>query len=207
MHRSTGVSRSPDEFSVDLSPTANGSSATKAPALDELPLYDPVSEADDDKKHKVSGERAVHLIPILKLADPAERPKFLATKPSPTRCVLIPRRRRRSLPNPPMAPPPSSLSDHETAAAAAAAKMKQKRGPPFLLLVPLIYAPILPLSELNLTPIRVFSFRISLRHKPVLRDRLFTAVLAGAFVHGAYLVVYWFSNVVSWFVLTGFELD
>ncbi|KAL9250304.1 hypothetical protein AKJ16_DCAP14307 [Drosera capensis] len=72
--------------------------------------------------------------------------------------------------------PPSSLSDHETAAAAA--KMKQKRGPPFLLLVPLIYAPILPL------------IRISLRHKPVLRDRLFTAVLAGAFVHGTYLVVY-----------------
>jgi hypothetical protein len=29
---------------------------------------------------------------------------------------------------------------------------------------------------------------LSLRHKPVLRDRLFTAVLAGAFAHGFYLM-------------------
>ena len=35
---------------------------------------------------------------------------------------------------------------------------------------------------------QIFSVRISLRHKPVLRDRLFSAVLAGAFAHGAYLV-------------------
>ena len=33
-----------------------------------------------------------------------------------------------------------------------------------------------------------FSVRISLRKNPVLRDRLFTIVLAGAFVHGSYLV-------------------
>ena len=32
------------------------------------------------------------------------------------------------------------------------------------------------------------SVRLGLRHKPVLRDRLFTAVLAGAFLHGGYLV-------------------
>ncbi|KAK8935193.1 hypothetical protein KSP39_PZI013179 [Platanthera zijinensis] len=30
-------------------------------------------------------------------------------------------------------------------------------------------------------------FRIGLRHKPVLRDRLFFGVLAGAFAHGTYL--------------------
>lgn len=30
--------------------------------------------------------------------------------------------------------------------------------------------------------------RITLRHKPVIRDRLFTGVLIGAFIHGAYLV-------------------
>ncbi|XP_010688088.2 uncharacterized protein LOC104902105 [Beta vulgaris subsp. vulgaris] len=52
----------------------------------------------------------------------------------------------------------------------------RKKGPNLLLLLPLIYAPVLPL------------IRISLKHKPVLRDRLFTAVLAGAFVHGTYLV-------------------
>ena len=34
----------------------------------------------------------------------------------------------------------------------------------------------------------VVSVRLSLRHRPVLRDRLFTAVLAGAFAHGFYLV-------------------
>ncbi|CAN0900282.1 hypothetical protein LINGRAHAP2_LOCUS20755, partial [Linum grandiflorum] len=32
------------------------------------------------------------------------------------------------------------------------------------------------------------SFKLSLRRSPVLRDRLFTAVLAGAFIHGGYLV-------------------
>ncbi|XP_058112547.1 uncharacterized protein LOC131255754 [Magnolia sinica] len=51
-----------------------------------------------------------------------------------------------------------------------------KRGTPFKFLVPLIYAPVLPL------------IRIGLRRNPVLRDRLFTAVLAGAFLHGSYLV-------------------
>ncbi|CAO2822738.1 uncharacterized protein LOC130823605 isoform X2 [Amaranthus tricolor] len=55
-------------------------------------------------------------------------------------------------------------------------QQQKKRGPNLLLLLPLIYAPVLPL------------IRITLRHKPVLRDRLFTAVLAGAFVHGTYLV-------------------
>lgn len=60
--------------------------------------------------------------------------------------------------------------------AAEGMKRQQKKGPNFILLLPLIYAPVLPL------------IRISLRHKPVLRDRLFTAVLAGAFAHGAYLV-------------------
>ncbi|OEL26535.1 hypothetical protein BAE44_0012442 [Dichanthelium oligosanthes] len=45
-----------------------------------------------------------------------------------------------------------------------------------MLLLPLVYAPVLPL------------IRIGLRHKPVLRDRLFYGVLAGAFAHGAYLM-------------------
>ncbi|XP_015578016.2 uncharacterized protein LOC8269548 isoform X2 [Ricinus communis] len=53
---------------------------------------------------------------------------------------------------------------------------KQNNGPPVKFLVPLVYAPILPL------------IRIALRRNPVVRDRLFTAVLAGAFAHGFYLV-------------------
>ncbi|XP_022897486.1 uncharacterized protein LOC111411158 [Olea europaea var. sylvestris] len=53
---------------------------------------------------------------------------------------------------------------------------KQNKGAPIKFLVPLIYAPVLPL------------IRLTLRHRPVLRDRLFTGVLAGAFAHGLYLV-------------------
>ncbi|CAN1122574.1 hypothetical protein LINPERPRIM_LOCUS2799 [Linum perenne] len=55
--------------------------------------------------------------------------------------------------------------------------VRKKQQTPFKFLVPLIYAPVLPL------------IRLSLRRNPVLRDRLFTAVLAGAFVHGGYLVI------------------
>ncbi|XP_055822886.1 uncharacterized protein LOC129891526 [Solanum dulcamara] len=54
--------------------------------------------------------------------------------------------------------------------------IRRRNGPAFEYLVPLIYAPALPL------------IRIALRHKPVLRDRLFYGVLAGAFAHGTYLV-------------------
>ncbi|KAI3409312.1 uncharacterized protein J3R85_019488 [Psidium guajava] len=53
---------------------------------------------------------------------------------------------------------------------------KQNKGAPFKFLVPLIYAPALPL------------IRLTLRKNPVVRDRLFTIVLAGAFAHGFYLV-------------------
>ncbi|XP_023546130.1 uncharacterized protein LOC111805333 [Cucurbita pepo subsp. pepo] len=52
----------------------------------------------------------------------------------------------------------------------------KKRSAPIKFLVPLVYAPVLPL------------IRIALRKNPVMRDRLFTAVLAGAFAHGFYLV-------------------
>ncbi|KAI4377358.1 hypothetical protein MLD38_014998 [Melastoma candidum] len=55
------------------------------------------------------------------------------------------------------------------------AMMKQNKAP-FKFLLPLVYAPVLPL------------IRIGLRRNPVVRDRLFTAVLAGAFAHGFYLV-------------------
>ncbi|KAJ9550999.1 hypothetical protein OSB04_015044 [Centaurea solstitialis] len=54
--------------------------------------------------------------------------------------------------------------------------MRQSKGDQFKFLIPLIYAPVLPL------------IRIAFRHKPVLRDRLFIGVLAGACAHGTYLV-------------------
>ncbi|PQQ20243.1 uncharacterized protein Pyn_15889 [Prunus yedoensis var. nudiflora] len=57
-----------------------------------------------------------------------------------------------------------------------AAIRKRSPGSQFKFLVPLIYAPVLPL------------IRLSLRKNPVVRDRLFTAVLVGAFAHGFYLV-------------------
>nr|CAB3460390.1 unnamed protein product [Digitaria exilis] len=53
---------------------------------------------------------------------------------------------------------------------------QRERKPPYMLLLPLVYAPVLPL------------IRIGLRQNPVLRDRLFYGVLAGAFAHGAYLM-------------------
>ncbi|ONH98240.1 hypothetical protein PRUPE_7G237700 [Prunus persica] len=59
-----------------------------------------------------------------------------------------------------------------------AAIRKRSPGSQFKFLVPLIYAPVLPL------------IRLSLRKNPVVRDRLFTAVLVGAFAHGFYLVIY-----------------
>ncbi|XP_008785323.1 uncharacterized protein LOC103703984 [Phoenix dactylifera] len=66
--------------------------------------------------------------------------------------------------------PSSDFSDGD------AAVRRRRKGPPFMLLLPLIYAPVLPL------------IRIGLRHNPVLRDRLFYGVLAGAFAHGTYLI-------------------
>ncbi|KAG0454793.1 hypothetical protein HPP92_024085 [Vanilla planifolia] len=76
----------------------------------------------------------------------------------------------------PVPPLKGSMAPSSDFSHAEAAENRRRRGPPFALLVPLIYAPILPL------------IRIGLRHKPVLRDRLFFGVLAGAFAHGTYLV-------------------
>ncbi|KAK9697779.1 hypothetical protein RND81_08G060900 [Saponaria officinalis] len=72
-------------------------------------------------------------------------------------------------------------------------QLHRKRGPNMMLLLPLIYAPVLPL------------IRITLKHKPVLRDRLFFGVLAGAFIHGTYLV-YPFSVSLFCFVFGKFLL-
>lgn len=81
-------------------------------------------------------------------------------------------------------PPPAITSTAAGSNAAMAAHVDpssreavpKKQSAPFKFLVPLVYAPALPL------------IRIALRKNPVVRDRLFTAVLAGAFAHGFYLV-------------------
>ncbi|XP_058760660.1 uncharacterized protein LOC131634009 [Vicia villosa] len=76
-----------------------------------------------------------------------------------------------------MAPPPQSSSSSPFDPFNQEPVIRKKNnGAPIKFLLPLIYAPVLPL------------IRLSLRSKPVLRDRLFTAVLVGAFVHGGYLV-------------------
>ncbi|CAI7776720.1 unnamed protein product [Closterium sp. NIES-53] len=49
------------------------------------------------------------------------------------------------------------------------------KAPDFSLLTPILYAPLFPL------------IRITLRHKPKLRDRLFVTAVASAFLHGAYM--------------------
>ncbi|XP_020251107.1 uncharacterized protein LOC109828547 [Asparagus officinalis] len=71
----------------------------------------------------------------------------------------------------------ASSSDFSAAEREAALRRQQQRkGAPVKFLIPLIYAPALPL------------IRIVLRRNPVVRDRLFYGVLAGAFAHGAYLI-------------------
>ncbi|KAG5380324.1 hypothetical protein IGI04_028166 [Brassica rapa subsp. trilocularis] len=71
---------------------------------------------------------------------------------------------------------------------------RKKKGAPIKFLVPLIYAPALPL------------IRLTLRHQPVLRDRLFGLVLAGAFVHGFYLVSLAFKTCIAAFVFLSEDL-
>ncbi|XP_015692840.1 uncharacterized protein LOC102708154 isoform X1 [Oryza brachyantha] len=70
----------------------------------------------------------------------------------------------------------SSSSQFDRDPAARRPPPQLQRKPPLLMLLPLIYAPVLPL------------IRIGLRHNPVWRDRLFYGVLAGAFAHGTYLI-------------------
>ncbi|KAM7263466.1 hypothetical protein ACFE04_001149 [Oxalis oulophora] len=75
-----------------------------------------------------------------------------------------------------MASPPADLAKQQPNNNNNNNNRKPKKKAPFKYLVPLVYAPALPL------------IRLSLRNKPVLRDRLFGLVLAGAFIHGGYLV-------------------
>ncbi|CAI6004604.1 unnamed protein product [Closterium sp. NIES-64] len=49
------------------------------------------------------------------------------------------------------------------------------KAPDYSLITPILYAPLFPL------------IRITLRHKPKLRDRLFVTAVASAFLHGAYM--------------------
>ncbi|CAI5477076.1 unnamed protein product [Closterium sp. Yama58-4] len=72
-------------------------------------------------------------------------------------------------------PPTSIASPTSLPSEAIRPARRFSKAPDFWLLSPLLYAPLLPL------------IRISLRHKPQLRDRLFATAVGGAFMHGAWL--------------------
>eukprot|EP00850_Spirogloea_muscicola_P019380 SM000189S04097 [mRNA] locus=s189:95690:96648:+ [translate_table: standard] len=72
--------------------------------------------------------------------------------------------------------PPAALDDDGAEARAAEEYRRGRHGPKLEYLVPLVYAPILPL------------IRISLRSRPVLRDRVFLGAVGAALLHGGYLV-------------------
>ncbi|RVW47477.1 hypothetical protein CK203_086512 [Vitis vinifera] len=68
MYRSASTSRASDEFLVNLLPAAMGSTPLKTSASEDLPMYDPISDATKKEMsmhHKSSGENAIHLIPLL----------------------------------------------------------------------------------------------------------------------------------------------
>lgn len=67
MHRSSSTCRASDEFLVNLLPMA-ASSPVKALSSDDLPIYDPVSEATKKEialHQKSIAENAIHLIPLV----------------------------------------------------------------------------------------------------------------------------------------------
>lgn len=69
MYRSSSTARVSDEFLVNLSPAGKGSPSLRISGLDhDLPMYTPIP--DGTKKEtaphqKLSGENAIHLIPII----------------------------------------------------------------------------------------------------------------------------------------------
>ncbi|EXB76291.1 hypothetical protein L484_025649 [Morus notabilis] len=69
MQRSSSTSRASDDFLVNFSPTFFVSSPMNSAASDDLPLYDPNSEATKKEigMHKLIGENAIHIIPLVLL--------------------------------------------------------------------------------------------------------------------------------------------
>ncbi|KAF8393260.1 hypothetical protein HHK36_021501 [Tetracentron sinense] len=68
MYRSASTSRASDEFSINLSPATKGSPGLKMAGSDNLPIYNPISDATkkETTSHlRSSGENAVHLIPVV----------------------------------------------------------------------------------------------------------------------------------------------
>ncbi|XP_024526920.1 uncharacterized protein LOC112345102 isoform X2 [Selaginella moellendorffii] len=61
-------------------------------------------------------------------------------------------------------------------ASTSSIRQQQGRQPEFKYIVPLIYAPILPL------------IRLAFRKNPEVRDRVFAVALGMAFVHGGYVI-------------------
>ncbi len=70
------------------------------------------------------------------------------------------------------------VKDHFSACKTAKMSQPQKKQFQFKYMFPLLYAPILPL------------IRISLRKRPVLRDRMFGLGVLTAFLHGGYILLF-----------------
>ncbi|GJP77451.1 hypothetical protein CLOP_g7845 [Closterium sp. NIES-67] len=78
--------------------------------------------------------------------------------------------------------PPASVAAADSRQGEAIRPARRFSKPPnFWLLSTLVYAPLLPL------------IRISFRHQPKLRNRLFVGALATAFAHGAYMTHYFYN--------------
>ncbi|CAK9133976.1 unnamed protein product [Ilex paraguariensis] len=69
MYRSSSTTaRFSDEFLVNLLPGTNGSPSPKPPVSDDLPTYDPISDAtkkEISSNHKSLGQNVIHLIPLV----------------------------------------------------------------------------------------------------------------------------------------------
>lgn len=70
MYRSSSAARVSDEFLINLSPAGKGSPSLKSSSVVEhdLPVYTPIPDGTKKESglhQKVSGENAIHLIPVI----------------------------------------------------------------------------------------------------------------------------------------------
>lgn len=70
MYRSSSAARVSDEFLINLSPAGKGSPSLKSSSVvdQDLPIYTPIPDGTKKESglhQKVSGENAIHLIPVI----------------------------------------------------------------------------------------------------------------------------------------------
>ncbi|EGD76982.1 hypothetical protein PTSG_07325 [Salpingoeca rosetta] len=74
--------------------------------------------------------------------------------------------------------PSNNTGSGGSATMTASGQVRRRRSVPFKFLVPLVYAPALPLV------------RIAFKKQPVLRQRLFFGLIGAAIMHGTYLLMF-----------------